>query len=154
MPSQIESQPNRSAVQRLDAEPTTSSPKPQRISALDFAKGALVLIMVLYHWINYFIGPDWGYYRYLRFLTPSFIFITGFMISNVYLSKYPATDFRLPKRLLTRGLKLLTIFLVLKAARVLVAPILRTDVVARNPLAPMNIFTIFASGNLPAVGGK
>jgi uncharacterized membrane protein len=28
--------------------------KPYRIPALDFTKGALVLIMVLYHWINHF----------------------------------------------------------------------------------------------------
>ena len=44
--------------------------------ALDFTKGALVLIMVLYHWLNYFYGPRGDVYRYLRFLTPSFIFIT------------------------------------------------------------------------------
>src|ERR1700751_836902 len=88
-----------------------------RIPALDFTKGALVLIMVLYHWINYFIGPQWGYYQYLRFLTPSFIFITGFMISNVYLSKYDATDRRLSTRLFTRGFKLLVLFLFLNLAR-------------------------------------
>src|SRR5215813_5460686 len=86
---------------------------PQRISALDFTKGALVLIMVLYHWINYFIGPQWPYYFYLRFLTPSFIFITGFMISHVYLAKYEVTDLRLPRRLFIRGLKLMGIFLAL-----------------------------------------
>ena len=96
---------------------TASSPKPQRISALDFTKGALVLIMVLYHWINHSIGPQWGYYQYLRSLTPSFIFITGFMISNVYLSKYDPADPRLAKRLFTRGLKLITIFVCLNMAR-------------------------------------
>jgi peptidoglycan/LPS O-acetylase OafA/YrhL len=154
MPSQIESQPNRSAVQRLDAEPTTSSPKPQRISALDFTKGALVLIMVLYHWINYFIGPQWEYYQYLRFLTPSFIFITGFMISNVYLSKYDAADPRLPKRLFSRGLKLLAIFIVLNVARSLIVPVLSTGVVTKNLLDLRNIFIVFVSGNLPVAGGK
>lgn len=48
-----------------------------RIPALDFTKGALVLTMVLYHWLNYFVGVTGYYYRYLHFLTPSFIFITG-----------------------------------------------------------------------------
>jgi peptidoglycan/LPS O-acetylase OafA/YrhL len=131
-----------------------SSPKAQRISALDFTKGALVLLMVLYHWINYFIGPQWEYYLYLRFLTPSFIFITGFMISNVYLSKYDAADLRLSKRLMTRGIKLLAIFLILNVARTLIVPILGTGFLAGNPLELRNIFTVYVSGNLPIAGGK
>jgi hypothetical protein len=110
--------------------------------------------MVLYHWINYFIGPQWEYYLYLRFLTPSFIFITGFMISNVYLSKYDAADPRLPKRLFTRGLKLLVVFLVLNVARTFVVPVLGTGVLVGNPLDLGSIFTVFVSGNLPVVGGK
>jgi uncharacterized membrane protein len=82
----------------------TTSSKANRILALDFTKGALVLIMVLYHWINYFNGPSDN--RYLRFLTPSFIFITGFLISNVYLTKYGILDPQLPKRLIQRGVKI------------------------------------------------
>src|SRR5579872_386052 len=75
-----------SLVKAASAE-VERSPAPvkdtNRVPALDFTKGALVLIMVLYHWMNYFIVLDWTYYRYLHFLTPSFIFITGFMISNI-----------------------------------------------------------------------
>jgi len=138
----------------VDARKTASSPKALRISALDFTKGALVLIMVLYHWVNYFIGLEWAYYRYLRFLTPSFIFVTGFMISNVYLSKYDAADPRLSRRLFTRGLKLLTIFLVLNLARTLIVPALGTGVVLGNLQDIRNIFAVFLSGNVPAVGGK
>src|SRR5258708_6776392 len=110
--------------------------------------------MVLYHWINYFIGLQWAYYRYLRFLTPSFIFVTGFMISNVYLSKYNATDPRLPKRLLTRGLKLLAIFLALNLARTFVVPAMGTGVVLGNLQDARNLIAVFVSGNLQAVGGK
>jgi peptidoglycan/LPS O-acetylase OafA/YrhL len=110
--------------------------------------------MVLYHWVNYFIGNQWGYYRYLRFLTPSFIFITGFMISNVYLSKYAAADARLSKRLFTRGLKLMAIFLVLNLARIFVAPLLGIGVFARNMLDLGNTFTVFVSGNLSVTGTK
>jgi|SRR5579863_25123 len=128
--------------------------KAQRNPALDFTKGTLVLLMVLYHWINYFIGPQWEYYFYIRFLTPSFIFITGFMISNVYLSKYVAADPRLAKRLFTRGIKLMVVFLVLNVARAFVIPVLSTGVLVANPLAPRNLFIIFASGNVPVVGGK
>jgi hypothetical protein len=109
---------------------------------------------VLYHWINYFVGPQWQYYEYLRFLTPSFIFITGFMISNVYLSKYAAANPRLSKRLFTRGIKLLAIFLALNVGRALVVSVLATDVVVPNPVNLRNIFIVFVSGNLPVAGGK
>jgi peptidoglycan/LPS O-acetylase OafA/YrhL len=154
MPSQSEPQATPAPIPRVDAGRTASSPKAQRISALDFTKGALVLIMVLYHWINYFIGQQWEYYRYLRFLTPSFIFVTGFMISNVYLSKYDTADPRLLKRLFTRGLKLLAIFVVLNLARTYIVPALGTGIVSQNSLDLGNIFIIFVSGNLQSVSGK
>jgi len=86
-----------------------------RDTAIDFTKGALVLFMVLYHWLNYFLGPHGQYYDYLRFLTPSFIFITGFMISQIQLHRYESSGRNLPKRLFVRGLKLLVVFLVLNA---------------------------------------
>ena len=152
--TQTESQATHTSVPGADARRTASSPKAQRISALDFTKGALVLIMVLYHWINYFIGLQWEYYRYLRFLTPSFIFVTGFMISNVYLSKYEATDPRLSKRLFTRGLKLLAIFLVLNLSRTFIVPAMGTGAVFGNLPAARDIFTVFVSGNVQAMGGK
>jgi len=145
---------NLALATKLELPAAVPLPKSQRIAGLDFTKGALVLLMVVYHWANYFIGPGWEYYKYLRFLTPSFIFITGFMISNVYLSKYAATDPRLPKRLFTRGLKLLAVFVGLNAARMLVAPLLGTGGLQQNPLSLTSIFTIFISGNYPVVGGK
>jgi peptidoglycan/LPS O-acetylase OafA/YrhL len=85
-----------------------------RDTAIDFTKGALVLFMVLYHWLNYFFGPHGQYYNYLRFLTPSFIFISGFMISKIQLRRYENSA-RLAKRLFVRGLKLLAVFVVLNA---------------------------------------
>lgn len=121
--------------------------KPERIAALDFTKGALVLIMVLYHWINYFVGGDWPYYRYLRFLTPSFIFISGFMVSNIYLSKYKAVDWRLSRRLIVRGVKLLAVFLALNAARVLVLPNLSSGMSDGQPLTAGNLIEAFVTGN-------
>lgn len=88
-----------------------------RVAALDFTKGVLVLLMVLYHWMNYFVSVDGTVYKYLRFLTPSFIFITGFLVANVYLRKYaPAGDHRIPCRLATRALKLFLIFAVINTA--------------------------------------
>ncbi len=96
---------------------TATSSKGSRLPALDFTKGALVLIMVLYHWLNYFFGPTDN--RYLRFLTPSFIFISGFLISNIYLSKYGISDPHLPKRLIQRGLKVFGVFVLLNVTRIL-----------------------------------
>jgi peptidoglycan/LPS O-acetylase OafA/YrhL len=102
--------PNRGA----EIAPTKES---NRIPALDFTKGTLVLIMVLYHWMNYFVKADGSIYRYLRFLTPSFIFITGFLISTVYLHRYRPSGLRVPRRLMVRGIKLLTIVLCLNVAQ-------------------------------------
>jgi peptidoglycan/LPS O-acetylase OafA/YrhL len=88
----------------------------ERNSTVDFTKGILVLLMVLYHWINYFVSRQGDFYKYLRFITPSFIFLTGFLIANVYLSKYPIGDPRLHKRLIRRGFKLLALFTFLNIA--------------------------------------
>src|SRR5579872_410454 len=81
---------------------------------LDFTKGALVVFTVLYHSMNYFMKDRGGdLLKYLRFLPPSFIFITGFLVSNVYFKKYETSDSRLYKRLGIRGFKLLFIFTLL-----------------------------------------
>jgi peptidoglycan/LPS O-acetylase OafA/YrhL len=84
-----------------------------RIPAFDFVKGMLVLVMIVYHWLNYFIGLQWGGYRYLRFLTPSFILVTGFLVSRVYLTRYSYDDRRLYLRLVRRGFKLIVLFIIL-----------------------------------------
>jgi hypothetical protein len=93
-----------------------ASGAPARLAALDYTKGVLVLVMVLYHWLNYFVDLHPFYYRYLRFLTPSFIFVTGLLIAQVYSRKYRPGEFRVPSRLLVRGVKLLAIFAVLNLA--------------------------------------
>jgi peptidoglycan/LPS O-acetylase OafA/YrhL len=119
-----------------------------RIAALDFIKGALVLIMVLYHWLNYFVGPQGFFYRYLTFLPPSFICITGFLISQVYLSKYRITDARLPRRLAIRGIKILAIFILLNAAIRVAIP--RTDTGKKlfDILSPATLWSVYVSGNM------
>lgn len=101
-----------------ESQLTSARPKQTALSrdtAIDFTKGALVLFMVLYHWLNYFFGPHGQYYDYLRFLTPSFIFISGFMVSQIQLRRYEGSGRSLPKRLFVRGLKLLAVFSVLNA---------------------------------------
>src|SRR6266436_5614979 len=128
---------------------TIPGAKPARIPALDFTKGALVLIMVLYHWINYFLGPHDN--RYLRFLTPSFIFISGFIVSNVYIFKYGISDPQLPKRLIQRGFKILGVFFVLNLMRNFIAPGRPEDVALTTHGSIRSLFDIYILGT--GVGG-
>lgn len=127
--------------------PAGREKKSTRIPALDFTKGVLVLVMVLYHWLNYFVGPSGPVYIYLQFLPPSFICITGFLVSQVYLGKYGVTDRRLPWRLAVRGAKILAIFVVLNVA---------IGALARGAI--FGIFTpeamkeVYLNGNMP--GGR
>jgi hypothetical protein len=76
--------------------------------------------MVLYHWLNYFVTTDGDIYKYLRFITPSFIFVTGFLVTNVFLGRYRVRDSSLHRRLLVRGIKLVVLFTVLNVAAHLV----------------------------------
>lgn len=88
-----------------------SAPVPEpRNPAFDFTKGVLVLLMLVYHWMNYFVSTEGAIYTYLRFVTPSFIFITGFLISNVYPSKHKSDYARVFSRLVHRGIKCFIIF--------------------------------------------
>jgi hypothetical protein len=80
-----------------------------RNNALDWTKGALIVFMVIYHAINY------SKYRvlafdYLAFLPPSFILITGYIVGQVYASRYDLTSWKPYLRLVIRGLKLLILF--------------------------------------------
>lgn len=128
--------------------------KAERIAGLDFTKGTLVLFMVLYHWLNYFISTQGYFYRYLRFVTPSFIFISGFLISNVYLSKYGARDPRLPKRLMQRGLKILVVFLFLN---LIISLFFTRSYDGKMPsfgLSPESLFAIYITGNIAANSAK
>lgn len=121
-----------------------------RNDALDFAKGALVLIMVLYHWLNYFVSTQGSFYRYLRFLTPSFIFITGFLLSNIYLSRYGKAHAKPAKRLIGRGLKLLLVFLTLNVCAGLA--MYGSKYISTIPDVAQGLFTVISSGNVAVVG--
>lgn len=129
---------------------TVAPTPPQRAArnhALDFTKGALVLIMVLYHWLNYFYGLQGDVYKYLRFLTPSFIFITGFLISNVYFSKYGVSDPRLPRRLIIRGLKILAVFVAVNVARALLLPGVSKSQILAEHASFRNLIAMYVVGN-------
>jgi hypothetical protein len=118
-----------------------------RDQALDFTKGALVVLMVFYHWINYFIRTEGTVYRYIRFITPSFIFITGFLVTHAYLAKYDLRDARLPKRLFERGAKLLALFTALNLAVGLMMPGNRDGSQRGVSAFLQNAAVIYGSGN-------
>jgi hypothetical protein len=115
----------------------------RRNAEIDFVKGFLVLVMVFYHWANYFMAGRFDF-RYLRFLTPSFIFITGFLISNVYMPRYGIGDGRSAKRLAERGLKLLLIFASLNAFIRLAA--------GSGQLSIQTVARVFIVGDVSIVG--
>jgi len=123
-----------------------------RISALDFTKGTLVLVMVLYHWLNYFVGLQSPLYRYLSFLPPSFICITGFLISHVYLSKNRISDRRLPRRLLIRGSKLLAIFILLNMGISVLIPGAMNGGRVFGNYSVRSLESVFVTGN--TAGGR
>jgi peptidoglycan/LPS O-acetylase OafA/YrhL len=114
--------PNRPVAAAGMQEPVRSerevSPEQKRNPAVDFTKGALVFCMVVYHSVNYMVGGGVDL-KYLEFLPPSFIFITGFLIGKVYLAKYRAGGFAVQRRLVVRGVKLLLIFTALNVGAAL-----------------------------------
>src|SRR5436189_5459360 len=84
----------------------------QRIDALDMTKGVLVVAMVVYHALNYSTDYTLGF-KYLPFLPPSFILITGFLIGRLYLTSGNRPGASLFGRLFLRGFRLLLIFTLL-----------------------------------------
>ncbi len=100
----------------VEASPMVEkSSSTSRIGALDWAKGALVICMVVYHAINYSAFRIKAF-EWMAFLPPSFILIAGFLVGQVYATKYDLQSKKPYARLFVRGVKLLFIFLVLNLA--------------------------------------
>src|SRR5207244_8569494 len=76
-----------------------------RDNALDFVKGALVVFMVVYHSMNILstAGPE--AFGYVRFVSSSFILLSGYIIARVYAGRFRMDRAGTSKRLITRGLK-------------------------------------------------
>jgi hypothetical protein len=77
---------------------------------LDFVKGILVIVMVIYHTMNYFSNAGPEDFGYVRFVSGSFIFTSGYIISTFYEKKYRIDRNGISRRLFVRGMKLLIIF--------------------------------------------
>lgn len=87
-----------------------------RDTGLDFVKGVLVVVMVLYHAMNYFADAPAAYYGYLRFVNGAFVFITGYVVA-VFRADAALTGGHSPVApLALRGAKLLGLFTALNLA--------------------------------------
>jgi hypothetical protein len=87
-------------------------------------------------------------------VTPSFIFITGFLISNVSLSKYDLADSQLPKRLIQRGLKILGLFILLNVIISFMFSESYDGKIQFDLLSVRNMIAIYVTGNayVPGIG--
>ena len=83
----------------------------ERDYAIDFVKGFLVQVMTLYHSINYFLSPKHVSLRYIDFVTGAFVFVSGYVVTSFYIDKYKNAGGLMYYRLITRGLKIVLIFL-------------------------------------------
>lgn len=92
--------------------PDVSAPSGRNLN-LDFVKGFLVVVMALYHAMNYFAVVPSEVYGYLRFANGSFVFIAGYTVALFYTSSVTT---QASIRLLTRGAKLLALFTALNLA--------------------------------------
>jgi len=83
---------------------------------LDFVKGFLVIVMALYHAMNYFGELPAEYYGYLRFVNGSFVFVAGYVVAEFYSDDLGRTRLSALRRLASRGAKLLCLFTALNLA--------------------------------------
>jgi hypothetical protein len=78
-------------------------------------KGMLVLLMVVYHVLNYLQYEDIPH-RYMAFLPCSFIMITGILVTKMYLSERGFSFKTVGLRLSVRAMKLVILFTCLNVA--------------------------------------
>src|SRR5437773_12328687 len=79
-------------------------------AAFDAVKGVLVLLMIVYHVMSIASTAGAEAFRYVRFTSGSFIFISGFIVSRFFASSFEKDPAATSRKLLGRGLKVLLIF--------------------------------------------
>lgn len=94
----------------------TGNTAPSRDTAFDAVKGVLVVLMVVYHALSIASTAGAEAFRYIRFISGSFIFISGFVISRFMSARFAAAPGATTRRLVTRGAKVLLIFTALNLA--------------------------------------
>lgn len=90
-----------------------ASTQAERDLALDLVKGVLVVVMVAYHAMNIFstAGPD--EYAYVRFVSGSFILMSGYIVAKFCEGRFEEDWFGTSRILIFRGLKLIILFIFL-----------------------------------------
>jgi hypothetical protein len=81
-----------------------------RDSALDFVKGSLVLAMIAYHVMSIMSNAEAGDFRYLRFISGSFVFASGYIAIRFSESAFRREPVAVTLRLIARGAKVIAIF--------------------------------------------
>jgi peptidoglycan/LPS O-acetylase OafA/YrhL len=81
-----------------------------RNNAFDVIKGVLVLVMVAYHVMSIMSSARFEDFRYLRFVSGSFIFISGFVLTRFFAASFQSDAKAASGRLIVRGLKVLALF--------------------------------------------
>ena len=84
-----------------------------RDATLDFVKGALVVVMVIYHAMNIFSTASPDAYAYIRFVSGSFILMAGYVVARFHRLAFAKDRGVTSRRLVVRGIKLLLLFTVL-----------------------------------------
>ncbi len=94
------------------ARPSTAA----RDTSFDALKGVLVILMVVYHAMSIASTAGAEAFRYIRFISGSFIFISGFVVVRFMWDRFESAPRETTLRLVLRGLKVLLIFTVLNLA--------------------------------------
>jgi Acyltransferase family len=97
-------------------EPVLTPSASSRDDAFDAVKGLLVAAMVLYHVMNMVTTASEGAYGYVRFVSGSFIFVTGLLLSRHVSVGFDRDPSGTARTLMLRGFKLLLLFTVLNLA--------------------------------------
>lgn len=87
-----------------------------RDSTFDAVKGGLVLLMVVYHVMSISSTAGTEAYRYIRFISGSFILVSGFILSRFVAPQLASQPGAVSLKLAIRGVKLLLLFSVLNVA--------------------------------------
>jgi hypothetical protein len=93
-----------------DASQNRAGAQRARDETLDWVKGVLVIVMVIYHSMNIFTKAGPSEYVYIRFVSGSFVLISGYIVARFYGDAWVARN---SSRLVVRGVKLVVVFTIL-----------------------------------------
>jgi peptidoglycan/LPS O-acetylase OafA/YrhL len=87
-----------------------------RVPSVDSVKGLLVLAMVVYHVLSIASTGGVETFRYIRFVSGSFIFLAGYVISRFVSQRFERERAAVAWQLASRGIKVLVLFTALNLA--------------------------------------